>query len=156
MTMLKKHLHEMLTHNRLFCDYSFKAVKPEHAGQKLNANTASVGFLMRHVGEIMLLLGKYFGRESEVDNSTMGKIDEGQHTDIEGSKKLIAQGYRMLFDLVEETTEEEWAEAVSTSFFGTISKSRLFSHILYHNAYHAGQITLALKRGAPFNQPGKG
>ena len=52
----------------------------------------------------------------------------------------------MLAQLIEDTTADGWSESIDTPFFGTVSKARLFAHILYHNSYHAGQIGLTLKR----------
>jgi uncharacterized damage-inducible protein DinB len=113
----------------------------------LNENTASVGFIYRHVGETMLMFGYFFGMPSAIQNTTLGKQDEGQGNDVEESKKLIEQGFKLLEEIIESTPSSGWSEIVETPFFGAVSRTRLFSHILYHNSYHAGQIALALKRG---------
>ena len=52
----------------------------------------------------------------------------------------------MLEQIITSTPDAAWFEPVETPFFGTVSKARLFSHILYHNSYHAGQIALTIKR----------
>lgn len=52
----------------------------------------------------------------------------------------------MLHQIIETTEEESWRDLIDTPFFGKVSKSKLFSHILFHNTYHAGQIGLTLKR----------
>jgi uncharacterized damage-inducible protein DinB len=54
----------------------------------------------------------------------------------------------MLENLVNTTPEEEWGAMIETPFFGSVSKMRLFSHILFHNAHHAGQISLTISKGA--------
>jgi hypothetical protein len=138
---------DLLAQNRLSCSYSFNKVSQENVSIILNENTASVGFIYRHVGETMLMFGYFFGKPSEIQNTTMGKQDEGQGNDVEESKKLIEQGFKLLEEIIESTPSSGWSEIVETPFFGAISKIRLFSHILYHNSYHAGQIGLALKRG---------
>ncbi len=95
----------------------------------------------------MLVFGYFFGIPSEVQNSTLGKQDEGQGNDFEGSKKLIEKGFKMLEEIIETTPISGGSDIIETPFFGAVTKARLFSHILYHNSYHAGQIGLALKRG---------
>lgn len=53
----------------------------------------------------------------------------------------------MLEEIIETTPISGGSDIIETPFFGAVTKARLFSHILYHNSYHAGQIGLALKRG---------
>jgi uncharacterized damage-inducible protein DinB len=93
------------------------------------------------------MFGYFFGKPSEVQNTTIGKQDEGQGNDVEESKKLIDEGFKMLEEIIETTPTSGWSAIIETPFFGAVSKARLFSHILYHNSYHAGQIALAIKRG---------
>jgi uncharacterized damage-inducible protein DinB len=146
--MEKEIFKDLLAQNRLSCRYAFDKVSPENLSMKLNENTASVGFIYRHVGETMLMFGYFFGKPSEVQNTTMGKQDEGQGKDFEESSKLIEQGFKLLEEVIESTPSSGWSEIVETPFFGTVSKARLFSHILYHNSYHAGQIALTIKRAS--------
>ena len=145
--MEKEIFRDLLAQNRLSCSYAFDKVSQENVSMTLNENTASVGFIYRHVGETMLMFGYFFGIPSAIQNTTMGKQDEGQGKDFEESKKLIEQGFKLLEEIIESTPSSGWSEIVETPFFGSVSKTRLFSHILYHNSYHAGQIGLAIKRG---------
>jgi hypothetical protein len=145
--MEKEIFKDLLVQNRLSCSYAFSKVNQENLSKTLNKNTASVGFIYRHVGETMLQFGYFFGMPSEIQNTTLGKQDEGQGKDVEESKKLIEQGFKLLEEIIESTPSSRWSEIVETPFFGSVSKTRLFSHILYHNSNHAGQIALALKRG---------
>ncbi|MFM7850558.1 MAG: DinB family protein, partial [Flammeovirgaceae bacterium] len=84
---------------------------------------------------------------SNIQNTTMGQQDIGQEYEIETSKLYIDIGYKMLKNLIETSKDEDWALTTDTPFFGTVSRMRLFSHILFHNAHHAGQISLTLSRG---------
>ena len=138
---------ELLAQNIISCGFSLNMVNSENISKSLNENTASVGFIYRHIGETMLMFGYFFGKPSNIQNTTMGKQDEGQGQDFEESKKLIEQGFKLLDEIIESTPISEWSEIVQTPFFGAVSKVRLFSHILYHNSYHSGQIALAIKRG---------
>jgi uncharacterized damage-inducible protein DinB len=54
----------------------------------------------------------------------------------------------MLQDLIENSAEEDWLKSVDTPFFGTVSRIRLFAHVLFHNSHHAGQISLTLAKGS--------
>jgi uncharacterized damage-inducible protein DinB len=144
----KELLLEMIVQNQITCWAAFNNVTPENVDFRLNSNTASAGFIYRHVGETMNLFGLFFGLPVQVQNSTMGKTDEGQGHNLEESHQLIEQGYQMLQAYVESQPDSAWLETIETPFFGTVSRMRLFSHILYHNSYHAGQIGLTLKRGS--------
>ena len=137
---------DLLAQNIISCGFSLNMVNSENVSKSLNENTASVGFIYRHIGETMLMFGYFFGKPSNIQNTTMGKQDEGQGQDVEESKKLIEQGFKLLDEIIESTPISEWSEIVQTPFFGAVSKVRLFSHILYHNSYHSGQIALAIKR----------
>ena len=145
--MVTEIFKDLLAQNILSCSFSLNMVNSENVSKSLNENTSTVGFMYRHIGETMLMFGYFFGKPSEIQNTTMGKQDEGQGNDFEESKKLIEKGFKMLEEIIESTPVSEWSEIVQTPFFGAVSKARLFSHILYHNSYHSGQIALTIKRG---------
>jgi len=138
---------DLLAQNILSCSFSLNMVNSENISKSLNDNTSSVGFIYRHIGETMLMFGYFFDKLSEVQNTTLGKKDEGQGNDIEESRKLIDEGFKMLEEIIETTPASGWSDIIETPFFGAVSKVRLFSHILYHNSYHSGQIALAIRRG---------
>jgi uncharacterized damage-inducible protein DinB len=138
---------DLLTQNILSCSFSMNLINSENVSKSLNENTSSVGFIYRHIGETMHMFGYFFGKPSEVQNTTLGKHDEGQGNDFEESRKLIDDGFKMLEEIIETTPTSGWSDIIETPFFGAVSKARLFSHILYHNSYHSGQIALAIKRG---------
>ena len=139
---------ELLAQNIQSCSYAFDAITEENSSSRLNETTASVGFIFRHVSETMLLFGYFFGIPTDGTNTTMGKQDTGQGKDLSTSRELLQKGYALLEQIISSTPAEGWFEPVETPFFGTVSKARLFSHILYHNSYHAGQIALTIKRAS--------
>jgi uncharacterized damage-inducible protein DinB len=146
--MQKEILLEMVKQNQFTSHFSFDKVTEENAGLKLNDKTASIGFIYRHIGETISLFGQFFGIPTDVKNTTIGQIDQGQHYDVGQSRELIEQGYKMLQNLVETSTGEDWLKPVDTPFFGTVSRARLFAHVLFHNSHHAGQISMTLAKGA--------
>lgn len=145
--MQKELLAEMLVQNQLTNSFAFEKITNENLHKRLNEQVASVGFIYRHIGETMNLFGYFFGIPSEVPNTTMGQQDTDQDFDLETSQIYVAKGYEMLKKLVEETTDEDWLTQIDTPFFGKVSKVRLFSHVLFHNSHHAGQISLTLSKG---------
>jgi uncharacterized damage-inducible protein DinB len=146
--MQKDVLLEIVKQNQFTSHFSFDKITEENASLRLNDKTASIGFIYRHIGETINLFGQFFGIPTDVKNTTMGQIDKGEHYDVGHSRELIERGYQMLRDLVENSTEEDWLKPVDTPFFGTVSRARLFAHVLFHNSYHAGQISMTLAHGS--------
>lgn len=137
----------MLAQNQTTCWSTFDSVTPENESLRLNQQAASAGFILRHTGEMFMLFGLFFGLPTAVQNTTMGHSDTGQGEDIAASRQLIEQGYDRFRNYIAVTPDSAWLDAIDTPFFGTVSRMRLFSHVLYHNAYHAGQIGLTIARG---------
>ena len=111
---------DLLAQNILSCSFSLNLVSNENISKSLNKNTSSVGFIYRHIGETMLMFGYFFGKPSEVQNTTLGKQDEGQGNDFEESKKLIDEGFKMLEEIIETTPNSGWSDIVETPFFGPV------------------------------------
>jgi uncharacterized damage-inducible protein DinB len=150
--MRREILLEMLAQNKLTCSYSFERITEDNSGYRVNEQAASIGFIYRHIGETMNLFGQFFGIPTDTQNTTMGQQDVGQHFELSTSRILVEKGYDMLMRLIEDTAETVWLDTIETPFFGTVSRARLFSHVLFHNSHHAGQISLTLSRGQPKNQ----
>jgi len=138
--------NELLDQNIKTCSFTFDEINEVNLSKRLNENTASVGFMYRHIGETMILFGHFFGIDTNVQNTTIGFQDEGQGVNIKESQDLIEQGYETLNKIINTTSDEGWYEIVDTPFFGSVTKAKLFSHVLFHNTYHAGQIGLTIKR----------
>jgi hypothetical protein len=137
----------MVKQNQHTSHFSFDRVTEENGNLRLNDKTASISFIYRHIGETINLFVQFLGIPTDVENTTIGQIDNGQHHDISRSRELIERGYKMLQDLVENSSEEDWLKPVDTPFFGTVSRVRLFAHALFHTSNHAGQISLTLSKG---------
>jgi hypothetical protein len=146
--MQKEVLLEILKQNQFTSHFSLDRVSKENAALRLNAKTASIGFIYRHIGETMNLFGALLGVPTDVKNTTMGESDNGQGADVEYSRELIAKGYGVLKELIENSADEDWLKPVDTPFFGMVPRIRLFVHALYHTSNHAGQISLTLARGS--------
>lgn len=137
----------MLEQNRFTCSFAFDQVSEENAKYRLNEQTASVGFIYRHVAETLNTFGQFMGLETDVLNTTLGQIDTGQEYEVATSRELIKGGYASWEGLIRRVPDGYWLEPVETPFFGTVSRIRLFAHVLYHCAHHAGQISSAVIKG---------
>lgn len=146
--MQKEILKNIVAQNRMTCSFSFNRVSNQNAHLKLNERAASIGFIFRHVAETINLFPAFFGVVTSMQNTTMGKTDEGQGTAVEESRQLINNGFEKLEQLIEDTPDNDWLLLIETPFFGKVTRIRLFSHILFHNSHHAGQIALTLSKGA--------
>lgn len=148
--MQKQVFLDMLAQNQTTCSYAFEQITPQNATFRLNLETASIGFIYRHTGEMMNLFGLFFGLPVTVQNTTMGQTDIGQGQDIELSQRLVEGGYQMFQTYIEMTPDDAWQDLIETPFFGAVSRTKLFGHVLFHTAHHAGQISLTLSRGQNF------
>lgn len=145
--MQKELLLNILEQNQLTNSFALSNVSDENAKFRLNEQTSTVGFIYRHIGETINLFGTFFGVSTDIQPTTLGQTDDGQGLNIEESTRLIENGYEMLRKLVETTSDSDWFEMLETPFFGKISRIRLFTHVLYHNSHHTGQISLILANG---------
>jgi uncharacterized damage-inducible protein DinB len=145
--MYKELLNDMLNQNRLTCSFALDAVSEENKAFRLNKDTASVGFIHRHIGEIMNMYGQFLGVRHDVQNTTLGYKDTGKDYNLAEDKALIINGFTMLQEIIKNQSFDYWQEQVDTPFFGTVSKARIFAHILYHNSHHCGQISLTIAHG---------
>ena len=141
--MQKEILLELLAQNKKTCFYAFDRITEQNVGYRLNEKTASVGFIYRHIGEAMNLFGSHFGIPTEIQNTTMGEQDSGQHFDLGTSRLYVEQGYEMLKTLIENVPDAARPDPSETPLVGTAS----IAHILFHNSHHAGQISLTLSKG---------
>lgn len=145
--MQKQILLQMIDQNRMDCFKILKDINTDNADYRLIEQTASVGFIYRHIGEATNLIAQFFGYETDVEGTTMGQTDTGIDYNLETSRILVEKGYTTLEKLVKETSDSEWLKKVDTSWFGEISRINLFAIILNHNSHHCGQIASALVKG---------
>jgi len=146
--MIRDIFNDLLIQNQLSCQFAFNELSSENIQYKLTEQAASAGFIYRHIGETMILFGYFFGFPPEVPNTTMGATDIGQGNRLEESRELVEKGYALLKSIIDDNSDSDWQNMIETPFFGTVTKARLFAHVLYHTAYHAGQISLTLKKGS--------
>lgn len=145
--MIKDILYAILKQNETRFWAGFNRLSAENIDFRLNSQTASAGFIYRHVSETMNRLCNFIGVPSAVENTTIGQQDTGQGHDLAASRALAEQGFEMLKSYIANTPDEAWMELIDTPFFGRVPRVRMFSHILFHNYYHIGQLGLTLAKG---------
>ena len=118
--------------------------------KKLPPSVNSVGFLIRHIGDVELLFAKNVFGAAEVKvvaKTVIDKFDSGEWTDLEGLKQYVNLSFDQLKTIVEKQTDEEWETTITTKEFGTKTKAEAFGRIVSHTAYHAGQLAIINKYG---------
>jgi len=118
--------------------------------KKLGACPNSVGFLIRHIGDVELLFAKnVFGDTTVkvVAKTVIEKYDTGEWTNFHELKEYIAYSFESLKSIVEKQTDADWETVITTNEFGTKTKAEAFGRIVSHTAYHAGQMAIVNKYG---------
>lgn len=118
--------------------------------KKLLPSQNSVGFLIRHMGEVELLFAKnVFGANNvKISAKTViEKRDTGEWTNLEELKNFVVYSFETLKFIVEKQTDEDWETDITTKEFGTKTKAEAFGRIVSHTAYHAGQLAIINKYG---------
>ena len=121
--------------------------------KKLTPAVNSIGFLIRHVGDVELLFAKNVFGESGLKVSAKTVItqtDTGEWTDLEALKEYVQHSFETLKSIVEKQTDSDWETSIVTKEFGTKTKAEAFGRIVSHTAYHAGQMVIINKYGTLF------
>lgn len=125
-------------------------ITTEDLQKKLGASPNSIGFLIRHIGDVELLFAKNVFGDSTVKVSAktvIEKRDTGEWTNLRALKNYVAESFEKLKSIVALQTDEDWETTITTKEFGTKTKAEAFGRIISHTAYHAGQIAIIHKYG---------
>lgn len=118
--------------------------------KKLIPSVNSIGFLIRHIGDVELLFAKNVFGASDVKvvaKTVIDKYDSGEWIDVESLKEYVTLSFEKLKEIVEKQTDEDWETIITTKEFGTKTKAEAFGRIVSHTAYHAGQLAIIKKYG---------
>jgi uncharacterized damage-inducible protein DinB len=118
--------------------------------KKLGDCPNSVGFLIRHIGDVELLFAKNVFGDNTVKvtaKTVIDKKDTGEWTDLEALKNYVTESFEKLKSIVEKQTDEDWEMTISTKEFGSKTKAEAFGRIVSHTTYHAGQLAIIKKYG---------
>jgi hypothetical protein len=124
-------------------------VADEDLPRRLHPEANTLGWMLRHIGEVELLSGKnVFGRDLDVKAATIGP-NAGRCQDVGSAVELrdfLDRSGRELRATIAAQYEAAWTREV-TADFGTLPLQQALARILTHTAYHAGQAHLTLKYG---------
>jgi len=119
--------------------------------KKLLPSPNSVGFLIRHIGDVELLFAKNVFGASEVKvtaKTVIEKRDTGEWTNLKELKNYVEYSFESLRSIVEKQTDADWETEITTKEFGTKNKAEAFGRIVSHTTYHAGQMAIVNKYGS--------
>ena len=116
--------------------------------KKLLPSQNSIGFLIRHIGDVELLFAKNVFGASEVKISAktvIDKYDTNEWTNLAALQSYVNHSFETLKAIVERQTDADWEATITTKEFGTKTKAEAFGRIVSHTAYHAGQMAIINK-----------
>ena len=119
--------------------------------KKLLPSPNSIGFLMRHIGDVELLFAKNVFGASEtkvVAKTVIAKKDTGEWTNLNELMSYVNHSFEVLKSIIEIQNASDWETRIVTKEFGTKTKAEAFGRIISHTTYHAGQIAIINKYGA--------
>lgn len=118
--------------------------------KKLGDSPNSVGFLIRHMGDVELLFAKNVFGDSSVKviaKTVIDQRDSGEWTNLAELRTYVQESFEKLHSIVSQQSDDDWEQIITTKEFGTKTKSEAFGRIVSHTAYHAGQMAIILKYG---------
>lgn len=128
----------------------FASITDSDLKKKLAPSLNSIGFLIRHIGDVELLFAKNVFGDAGVKvtaKTVIEKQDTGEWTNLEELKKYVVNSCDVLKAIIEKQSEEDWETNVTTKEFGSKTKAEAFGRIVSHTSYHAGQIAIIHKYG---------
>lgn len=145
-----ENMKDLWLESRTRFENQLSSFKEEDLRKKVNPKSNSIGFLLRHIGDVELLFAKNVFGDSTVKVKAQTIIDGedlGQWTDIDELLAYVQESKDKLLNIIEQQKDEDWSETVTTKEFGTKTKVEAMARISSHTAYHAGQISLINKYG---------
>ena len=118
--------------------------------KKLGSSPNSIGFLIRHIGDVELLFAKnVFGKKDiqVIAKTVIDKRDTGEWTNKTELMEYVLHSYSELSHIVGLQSEEDWDTTITTKEFGVKTKAEALGRIVSHTAYHAGQMAIIQKYG---------
>ena len=142
---------ELLTESRTRFSNQLLKITEADLKKRLSPSTNSLGFLIRHIGDVEMLFAKnVFGMtELKVSAKTViSQHDTGEWVNLDELKKYVDDSFNALKSIVEKQSDTDWNTQVSTKEFGVKTKAEALGRIVSHTAYHAGQMAMICKYGS--------
>ena len=116
--------------------------------KKLHVNSNSIGFLLRHIGDVELLFAKNVFKAGQLQvhaKTVIAQKDTGEWINLSELVDYVNQSATELKAVLETQTDDDWVTEIETKEFGKKTKQEAVARIISHTAYHAGQIGIILK-----------
>lgn len=141
---------DLWTESRTRFSNQMENISSNDLPKKIAPSPNSIGFLIRHMGEVELLFAKNVFGATDVKvtaKTVIDKMDTGEWTNLEELKEYVHHSFQSLQTIISQQTETDWETEITTKEFGTKTKAEAFGRIVSHTAYHAGQLALIKKYG---------
>lgn len=118
--------------------------------KRLSSVPNSIGFLLRHIGDVELLFAKNVFKATEIDvkaRTVIDKKDTGEWINLDELVEYLEKSNSTITEIIENQLNESWDELIKTNEFGTKTKIEAFGRIISHTAYHTGQVALLFNYG---------
>ncbi len=141
---------ELWTEARTRFTKQMDSLTDEDLKKKLPPSVNSVGYLIRHIGDVELLFAKnVFGGTGVkvIAKTVISQTDTGEWTDLEELKAYVTDSFNTLNAIVAKQKEADWETNISTKEFGAKTKAEAFGRIISHTNHHAGQMAILIKYG---------
>lgn len=114
--------------------------------KKLPGTQNSVGFLIRHIGEVELMFAKNtLGGAIDVYPLTlMAQRDTGEWTKLDELLAYVEQSGKLLETLIASHADQDW-DRIAVTNVGSMTLAEALGGIISHTAHHGGQMALILK-----------
>ena len=119
--------------------------------KKIATNSNSIGFLIRHIGDIELLFAKNVFGDTHVSvraKTIIDQKDSGEWNNLNELLLYVENSYEVLKAIISQQSEVNWGETIVTKEFGSKTKAEALGRIISHTSYHAGQLALIKKYGS--------
>ena len=126
-------------------------VTQEGLSKRLLPAPNSIGFLIRHIGDVELLFAKnVFGAQDVkvIAKTVIAQKDTGEWTNLTELLEYVEYSFQMLKSVLEKQQEKDWEATVTTKEFGTKTKAEAFGRIVSHTVHHSGQMAIIKKYGS--------
>lgn len=145
-----KYFYDAYKEARTRLELALQNITTKDLSKKLEPCPNSVGFLMRHIGDVELLFSKNVFKDESVQVKAQTVIDQqdsGVWTDLEELTKYLTHSFETVLSAIAQQDDESWEDILETKEFGKKTKAEAFGRIISHTAYHAGQLAIVKKYG---------
>lgn len=148
------HFLTLFSESRTRFSNQLETLSSEDLLKKIAPASNSVGFLIRHIGDVELLFAKNVFGNTDIRvkaKTVMDKRDTGEWNDLLELIDYVNFSATQLTETIQRMTDLDWEKEITTAEFGTKTNVQAFGRIVSHTAYHAGQMALILKYGSSLN-----